>query len=72
MARLKFHREAYSKAALDEASEVFAEHASIETTESAPYLEVELEPKEGVEAAELEGEFMNYVLALTIEEKRAG
>lgn len=72
MAVLRFHYDVYSKNAIEAAIEAFGEVASSELKDAAPYFEVELSPKEDADEAELIGEFGNYVLASTIDEKRAG
>ena len=70
MTQLRFHHDVYSTVALDEAIEVFKDHGELTRSEKLPYYEVEVSAPEGTDEAELAGEFGNYVLALTVEEKR--
>ena len=73
MADLKLHHEVYSGRAVEEAANAFAEAAEVEVHQKMPYFEVSLRPKdEETDLSELRGEFANYVLALTIEERRGG
>lgn len=68
---VRFHTTLYSASAIEQAIEVFTEHAAFERRDQDPYVEIELEPK-GEESADLlAGEFSNYALALTVEETRA-
>ena len=71
MRRLRLHQELYSAPAVEEASAVFASHAKVCLREEKPYFDLEItaanaETDEDV----LAGELANYVLALTVEEKR--
>ena len=72
MATLRFHHTLYSKVALEEAIQVFGEFGELKLEQDMPYYQVELSAAEADDEAELVGEFQNYALALTIEEKRAG
>jgi hypothetical protein len=69
---LRFHHEIYSAQALEATVEVFGEVADIESTQKMPYFEVALTAKDDADEDEVAGEFGNYALALTIEEKRGG
>ncbi|RMG11516.1 MAG: hypothetical protein D6729_17895 [Deltaproteobacteria bacterium] len=73
MADLRLHHLVYSGRALEEASQAFAEVAEVEVRQQMPYFEVTLRAREAdTDPEALRGEFANYVLALTIEERRGG
>ncbi len=72
MRHLRFHHQAYSAAALETTAEVFDEVAEIASTQKMPYFEIALTAKDDADEDEVAGEFGNYALALTIEEKRGG
>jgi len=69
--RLAFHHLLYSGRAIEESMQVFAEHAQIVREERMPYFELEVTAPDGDEQA-VTGELANYILALTIEERRSG
>ncbi|MDF1564255.1 MAG: HxsD-like protein [Deltaproteobacteria bacterium] len=73
MSVLQLHQGLYSRAATDEAIKLFGEAARIVLSEVEPYYRLEIDAideEDDVEA--ITAEFANYVLALTVEEKRAG
>jgi hypothetical protein len=72
MRTLRFHHEIYSAEAIEEALRAFEAHAELSHRQEAPYFEVTLTAKSAADEAALAGELSNYVLALTVEEKRAG
>ncbi|MFW6369072.1 MAG: HxsD-like protein [Myxococcota bacterium] len=67
---MKLHHDLYSTMALEEACKAFAGHASIETRQEKPYFELSVTATSGADEDELVGELANYILALTVEEKR--
>jgi len=67
---LRFHQLVYTRAAIAASAAAFEGHAQVSVTEQDPYHEVELEVADPEATDELLGEFANYVLALTVEEKR--
>ena len=72
MRTLRFHQNLYSAVALDRSIEAFAEVANFERHERSPYYEVEITAADDADESEIVSELGNYVLALTIEERRAG
>jgi len=71
MRTLRFHNEIYFSEALDRTEEVFREHAGIEREYREPYSIVVLRAVETGSEEELAGEFANYALALTAEQRKA-
>ena len=69
---LRLHFELYSRQAVTATCEVFAVCADIKSTENAPYFHLALTAKDGADIDEITNEFGNYVLGLTIEERRSG
>jgi len=71
MISLQFHTEVYSAKAIEEASAAFEEVATVQTSEQKPYFKVEITSAEAdSDEQELADELANYILGLTIEEKR--
>ncbi|MFW5878770.1 MAG: HxsD-like protein [Myxococcota bacterium] len=70
MRALKLHHDLYSSMAVEEACNAFAGHASIESRQEKPYFELSISATDGADEDELVGELANYILALTVEEKR--
>jgi hypothetical protein len=68
--RLAFHHLLYSARAIDESLQVFSEHAQIVREERMPYFELEITAPD--DERSIASELANYVLALTIEERRSG
>lgn len=68
------HHELYSLPAIQAAGEAFSGVATVQVQEQMPYFDVTLEPipADDESSDALTGEFANYVLGLTVEEKRAG
>ncbi len=72
MRTLRFHHDLYSARAIEEACESFENHAKITVRQELPYFELELTALGSADEAVLAGEFGNFALALTAEEKRGG
>jgi hypothetical protein len=70
MPTMRFHRDLYAVAAVDEAIRVFGGHGAFSRKAESSYEEVVLEATEPTDERQLVGEFANYVLALTIEKNR--
>ncbi len=70
---LQLHQALYSREATDKAIVLFSEAARIVLEETAPYYRLEITAQDTEDDEEaITAEFANYVLALTVEEKRAG
>jgi len=69
---LAFHYDLYSSKALGETCVVFDDYTDIERSERAPYFLVKLSSKGDGDFSEIVRSFSNYVLGLTIEERRSG
>ena len=69
---LRFHEELYSAEALDRAVAVFEGHASVERKQEKPYAIAVLSARASESEDRLAGEFANWVLALTAEQRLAG
>jgi len=63
---LRFHKKIYPKTAVEAAVEAFAEVAEVRLTVEGNYAVVELQPQTEEDAAELAGEFRNFVLGTAI------
>lgn len=73
MSVLQLHQALYSREATDQAIVLFSEAARIVLEETAPYYRLEITAQDADDdVEEITSEFANYVLALTVEEKRAG
>ena len=70
MRELLLHHELYSLPALQKTVEVFAGVGRVELHHELPHYRVEIVGEAGEREAELAGEFGNYALALTVEERR--
>lgn len=70
MAELRFHYHLYSRPAIEGTIAAFAEHGQISLRDDPPYFVVELQVPAGADQDQLSGEFANYTLGLTVEERR--
>ena len=70
--RMRFHYELYSSKAIETACEIFHECGTFSREEDAPYYMISVVPSADEDPDEIVREFTNYVLGLTIEERRAG
>jgi hypothetical protein len=64
--KLRFHTKIYPREALDVATEAFEGLARVEVSVEGDYLVADVEAEEPGQAAEVVGEFQNYVLGETI------
>lgn len=67
MKELRFDREVYSGEAVDQAVKTWSKFADFELRENDQAWIVELTPKHAAAAAQIIGEFCNYVLGLTVD-----
>ena len=72
MQSVRLHCELYSAEAIERSMTVFAGVATLELRQDMPYFEVVLNSQDPDAEPGIAGEFANYALALTVEEKRAG
>lgn len=63
---LRFRKKIYPKMAVQAAAEAFADVAEIRVSVQGDYAVVELRPQVAEDAAELAGEFRNFVLGTAI------
>jgi hypothetical protein len=69
---LRFPREVYSGEAVDEAVKTWQRFADFELSETDDHWVVKVTPKHEAAAAQIIGEFGNYVLGLTVDRGGAG
>lgn len=67
MSELRFSREVYSGEAVDEAVKTWSRFAEFELSETEDHWVVQVVPKHEAAAAQIVGEFGNYVLGLTVD-----
>ena len=72
MHSVRLHHQLYSAEAIERTIAVFNDVGTFELRHDMPYYEVSLTGEEADQEGTLAGEFANYALAETIEEKRAG
>jgi hypothetical protein len=68
---LRFHRELYDDAAVDEALQIFGAHATFERADEQSHRIVRLTGSDAAREKRIAGEFANYALGLTIRSKEA-
>jgi hypothetical protein len=64
---LRFHRDIYAGAAVDEAVKTWSRFAEFDLRETDEHWIVAITPKHESAAAQIIGEFRNYVLGLTVD-----
>lgn len=67
MTELRFPREVYVGEAVDEAVKTWSRFADFELSETDEHWVVKVTPKHEAAAAQIIGEFGNYVLGLTVD-----
>jgi hypothetical protein len=71
LTELRFHRDLYAGAAIDEAVKVYARFASFELTEEAAHWVVRISASSDARAAQVARELGNYALGITIRARGA-
>lgn len=66
MIDLRFHRDLYDGRSVDEATKLFATHATLELTEEPTHWVVKLSAESPERERRVAGEFANYALGLTV------
>lgn len=69
MTELRFHRDLYRGASIDEAVKVFGRFASFELAEEASHWLVKITAKSDARERQIAGELSNYALGLSIKDR---
>lgn len=69
MIELRFHHELYDGFAIDEATKVYASHATLELVREPDAYLVRVTAAKGVDERALCGELSNYALGLTVDKQ---
>ena len=72
MISIRLHHEIYSAEAIDHAAEAFSGVARGVRIDEMPYYSLSIDVLEGADEREVTQELGNYILGLTIDERRGG